>query len=537
MVTDSLVDTQDRSQRIEIGDGLVMRWSTRADADDVADCVGEAFRWLPIGVKIKEDDDPVPNVSISAAAKRLLRGNSQVMSEYDYALVENTLAKPGQCRIVACVSLQSASCYYGKTHLQIARPELIGTHPDFRGRNLIRRLMFEMIHPASEARGDVIQMIPGIPNYYRQFGYEYALGFFTVYQTPDFSKLIPALEKGDEESAQLRPPNREDIPYLVEMSTPEKSFINAGVGVFYTKDFWEYIVFDAPETAESEHDITRFTRIIVDPKSGQDIGIVTGKLRGHTFHLYLLNLEKGHSYRDLYISVLRQFVDVINGPTAYDLKVKEAAATEGEQPETQKPTIAEAETKDKKTETLNKIKRFNHVLFPDHPVHQLLSASYKPGPTYPRFFTRINSYPDFFLKVAPTLEDRLANSGLAGITVTLHIDFYRKAVGCTGRGIEVVFENGKIVRAQDWVPLAPEVKLKAARARIALAKQEGRPDKKPLEFQAGFPPLTFTRLVVGDLSLDQMLDVYTDCEVEEEEARLMLRILFPKVAHHLDIFW
>ncbi|KAF9895745.1 hypothetical protein BX616_008922, partial [Lobosporangium transversale] len=35
---------QKRSQRIDIGDGLVMRWSTREDADNVADCMAEAFR-------------------------------------------------------------------------------------------------------------------------------------------------------------------------------------------------------------------------------------------------------------------------------------------------------------------------------------------------------------------------------------------------------------------------------------------------------------------------------------------------------------
>ena len=33
-----------RPQRIDIGDGLVMRWSTQADAENVAGCLAEAYK-------------------------------------------------------------------------------------------------------------------------------------------------------------------------------------------------------------------------------------------------------------------------------------------------------------------------------------------------------------------------------------------------------------------------------------------------------------------------------------------------------------
>lgn len=37
---------------------------------------------------------------------------------------------------------------------------------EYRNKGLIRRLFLEMIHPASEARGDIIQFLPGIPHFY-----------------------------------------------------------------------------------------------------------------------------------------------------------------------------------------------------------------------------------------------------------------------------------------------------------------------------------------------------------------------------------
>jgi len=56
----------------------------------------------------------------------------------------------------------------------VGRPELVGTHPDYRRRGLIRA-QFKIIHQWSAARGHAMQAITGIPWYYRQFGYEMAL--------------------------------------------------------------------------------------------------------------------------------------------------------------------------------------------------------------------------------------------------------------------------------------------------------------------------------------------------------------------------
>jgi hypothetical protein len=59
-----------------------------------------------------------------------MRGNSAVMTEFDYAVVENTLAKDGQNPIVACISLHGVPGFYGeKVSMLFGKPEAVSSHP------------------------------------------------------------------------------------------------------------------------------------------------------------------------------------------------------------------------------------------------------------------------------------------------------------------------------------------------------------------------------------------------------------------------
>ncbi|KAG0290837.1 hypothetical protein BGZ97_006078, partial [Linnemannia gamsii] len=106
----------------------------------------------------------------------------------------------------------------------------------------------------------------------------------------------------------------------------------------------------------------------------------------------------------------------------------------------------------------------------------------------------------------------------------------------------VVIKDGHIISARDdFVPPTPEELMLAARARKALAKAEGRPDnKKPTVFTIQFAPLTFTRLLVGDLSVDEMIYFYSETSIAGgDDAKLMLQTLFPKTKEQFqcDMFW
>ncbi|KAG0090952.1 hypothetical protein BGZ93_009064 [Podila epicladia] len=524
-----------RPQRIDIGDGLIMRWSTKADAKNIADCMAECFKWIPIGAPVAEDEEPTRNEWVHAGCLRLLRGNHTVMSENDYAIVENTLAKEGENPIIACTCLMTGTGYYGEVDLSLGKPEAVGCLPEYRNKGLIRRLFLEMIHPASEARGDIIQFLPGIPHFYLQFGYEYALGVRSVRAIHDVTKKIPALATGDTEPFTLREPTLADLPYLVEMSSPKRMLNQAQIGAYYDEAYWRYTIHTVLETAESPYDINRISRIIVDPKTGKDAGLVM--LCGHSIkYLGIFTLDEGYSYREALYPVVRQLLAAASEPTPFDKR--EAAKKAAEAKES---PVVEDDNKDKKDETPAPPHKFSSIgiaLDTQHPVYKLLEHKSEPfGPNH-RLYTRIPSYATFIQRVAPTLERRIAESPLAGITAKFHFNFFRKVEGAAGKQLEIVIEDGKIVSASDeYLEPSPRALMEAARERIAAAKAAGVADKKPLVFKAEFAPLTFTRLVVGDLSLDEMLDFYSQASVEGDEAKMLLNIMFPKNVFHLDVFW
>lgn len=275
--------------------------------------------------------------------------------------------------------------------------------------------------------------------------------------------------------------------------------------------------------------------------------------------LFIFTLEEGYLYREALYPVLRQFVLAGEEPSAWEVKqaAEKKSKEDKEDGKTAKnddkdgPAPKEGQTHATTTtdstaptsaEKPPAPKPLRLILDPDHPITKLLeSKSTADEHKHIRLFTRIPSYANFILKVAPSLEHRLAQSCLAGITATLQFDFYRKVVGSAGKGLEVIIKDGQIVSARDdFVPPTPEELMLAARERKALAKAEGRPDTKPTVFKYQFAPLTFTRLLVGDLSVDEMIYFYTETSVGGgDDAKLLLETLFPKTKEQFqcDLFW
>jgi hypothetical protein len=61
--------------------------------------------------------------------RRLLSGKNAVMSEHDYAVVEDPNRGKGKNPIVACASLHRCLIYYGSVNFYVGKPELIATEP------------------------------------------------------------------------------------------------------------------------------------------------------------------------------------------------------------------------------------------------------------------------------------------------------------------------------------------------------------------------------------------------------------------------
>ena len=169
--------------RRDLGDGLILRWSTANDTEKIAQLCSMVFR--------NKADEPA-NEFMLYWIWRLMRGDHPVMGSGDFGVVEGTY-KEGK-PIVACTCLWRQNWEYEGVLFAIGRPEIVASDPAYRNRGLIRAL-FEMVHARSEAEGHLVQAITGIPYFYRQFGYEYALDLGGKRVT--YLSLIPKLKEGE----------------------------------------------------------------------------------------------------------------------------------------------------------------------------------------------------------------------------------------------------------------------------------------------------------------------------------------------------
>ncbi|KAF9157171.1 hypothetical protein DFQ26_009081 [Actinomortierella ambigua] len=560
-----------RTERIDLGDGLIMRWSTAADKDDIGELMAEGFRYRALNRTIPKGYKPLRHDFIRAATRRVMSGHSAVMDPTDFAVVEDTNAKTGELRLVAGIGLQRLPGYYGKTDLQYGIGELVASLPKYRNRGLVRRLFTDMIHPASEARGDIIQLVFGIPHFYLQFGYIQAIRTreYVLFNNYDF---IPKLAEGKKEPFTLRTPTRADLPFLLKMSTREAQNCPADIGFHYDETYWLYTAFETIEKAESYHDGDRISRIVVDRKSGEDVGLVIFSASAGLFwHLFTLNEspERGITYRETMFPILRQVLDQAreqwNGPLdklRLELKA-ELEADEQRRQASDDPEVKFAPVIHPLLEYgTDRASRLAFFLHPSHPVRQICKANQYSTQVFPgyRGYVRINSYPRFLTKVASTLEDRLAKSPMAGLSATLHVSFYRITEGASAKGLKLCFIRGKLIAAEDWAEPSDEAQVQLDRAAVLAADKkkkaketrrqtngngeikedgtEGEEDEEePLQLKAYFPPLVFSRLVLGEMSFEQLKLAYEDSFAIGNDCKMLLAILFPVADHNADNFW
>jgi hypothetical protein len=131
-----------------------------------------------------------------------------------------------------------------------------------------------------------------------------------------------------------------------------------------------------------------------------------------------------------------------------------------------------------------------------HPVYDTVSAKLPVARVLDAWYIRVPDLPAFLTKIAPALERRLADSPQGGYTGELKLNFYR-------RGLLLRFDRGKI-SAEHWKPERVE------------------------EGDAAFPDLTFTQLLFGYRSLEELLHAFPDLSARTDEARALLPVLFPK---------
>jgi GNAT superfamily N-acetyltransferase len=374
----------------DLGDGLTLRWSRAEDTEGIAALTSNVFR---------EAEDEPANAEMAAYTRALMSGDHPLLTAGDFAVVEERATG----RIVACSCLLRQTWRFGGVEFSVGRPELVATDPAFRRRGLIRAI-FGALHERSDGRGDLAQAITGIPYFYRQFGYEYALDlaakrYVALSDIPD----APA-ERPD--TVSLRAATEADLSFLSALY--ERACRHTLVSAAIPAEYWRFQLTTPPVS-----DAGWRLLVITDAADG-DLGFLNLQpFRSRsTFMVRQLEVASGVGMHALALPVLRQLKRI--GQTLGTFK-PEAPATS-----------------------------VNFRLGREHPWYEALGRRLAPRgrPPY-AWYVRIADLPRFVWHIRPVLERRLESSIMAGYSGDLRLDFYRG-------GLRLVFADGKLTQAGPW---------------------------------------------------------------------------------------
>ncbi len=369
----------------DLGGGLVMRLATPDDVEPVAE----------FNTQIHLEEGEPPDF-LRLWTRMLMAGEHPTTSAADFVLVEDTRAGG---RIVSATGLIPQEWAYEDIPFKVGRPELVGTDPAYRRRGLVRAT-FDTIHALSAAYGHQVQVITGIPWFYRQFDYEYALDLGGVRILP--TQAVPALAEGESETYTVRPAAGADIPALVRLY--ERCRAGRVVTVPMGEARWRYELTGHRYTAE--------TWCLLDG-AGQVVGACSGSAT--VWHSYMtlweVTVEAGVSLRAVLPTVTRALK--AHGQ-AY------LAAQGGEEQE---------------------LAGIRFALGSVHPAYEAFDS--RLGPQQPPYgwYVRVPDLPAFVRHLAPVLERRLAASVMSGFSGDLCLDFYRD-------GLRLAFEQGRLAAAE-----------------------------------------------------------------------------------------
>jgi hypothetical protein len=373
----------------DLGEGLVLRAATTADAEPLAAFVGDVLR---------PQDSDTPSAPLTAWTRDLLEGRHPSFVPDDATVVVDR--RTGA--IVSCLHLISQTWAYGGVPVPMGQPELIGTAAARRGGGLVRA-QFEVVHGWSAARGHRMLAISGIPWFYRQFGYELAIerGGGPRARVEGLAPL-PAPRAG----WCVRPAHEADIPFLIALTTGAAA--RAQVTVPRDAALWRYEL-DGKRVGSAAR---REIRIL--ERDAERVGYLAhaGELWGNHFNVSAFEVRAGVSWREAWAPALRYLVEA-----GHALSARGSAARE---------TVLSF-----------------WLLGTEHPLYRV--STFQERDLGYAWYTRVPDLPAFLRTVAPALGRRLAGSACAGHTGTLTLGFYTD-------GARLTLERGAVTRVEPWRP-------------------------------------------------------------------------------------
>jgi len=385
----------------DLGEGLILRRATKADTEGLA-----AFN-CEIHCRPGSDEPPE---SMVAWTRDLMSGDHPTFRPEDFTIVEETKAGA----IVSSMCLIPQTWAYDGVKFGAGVPELVGTKPDYRRRGLVRA-QFRVIHEWSAQRNHMLQAIGGIPNFYRQFGYEMAVEHHggRVGFKPD----VPKLRKDEKETYRVRPATESDVPFIARVYRyGMERYLLCCVR---STALWRYELTGRRKQATERHELR-----VIETAGGERVGLLAhwNQLWGNTLGASAYELKPGVSWVAVTPSVVRYL----------------AAAGE------------RYAARDKK-----EFGSFGFWLGSEHPVYEVIPRRLPHTHDPYALYIRVPDVPAFLRRIAPVLERRLAESIALGHTGQLKLSFYREGVG-------MAFRRGRLSKVDAWRPGQSEDRESAA---------------------------------------------------------------------------
>jgi len=364
----------------ELGEGLVMK--TAENMDDIE--------------QVAKLDNIVHDENVAHLCRELFTNHPNVqLSDLIYVEDENT----GEAISTLC--LIPWEWKYEDVTLKVGEMGIVATLEPYRSRGLIRKQAEYHRKLLNDGKFD-ISIIQGIPYFYRQFGYEYAITlqrgcFIEFHRLPE-----PAEDEKPKYAFRLASPD--DMPEIERLYSDSAKSL--AIHTFRNKAIWQYLFENALKTC------TASEMWVIEDANGKIVGYFF--IQKHPFGDALTVGEVSKLSYDASIEVLRH--------------LKELAV------EREKPNI-----------------RLNL------PANcELLKVAIHHGAIDRRDYAwqiYIPNVARFLRKIAPVLESRIADSPFVGLTDDIRISLYKEK-------IVIHFENGRITNVEElefssnwWEPI------------------------------------------------------------------------------------
>ncbi len=375
----------------DLGDGLIMRRATPADTEALA--AFDALVHRDPGVE-------EPNRYVEAWVRDLMSGHHPTFRPEDFILVEDTRAG----KIVSSLNLISQTWAYEGIPFKVSRIELVGTHPDYRNRGLVRA-QFQAVHRLSAGRGEMVQAITGIPFFYRQFGYEMAitLGGGRV----GYRGNVPPLKEGESEPYHIRPATEADLPFIAALY--ERGAQRQPIYCLRDMAQWRYELNGRSELSDG-----KVLLRLIESDAGEPVGFLAHIARLENRHIWLrlYELDEHIPWSAVTPTVVRYLWTTGEAYTARDNQSCDA---------------------------------FGFGLGEKHPAYASATDMLPDLRNTYAWYVRVADVVGFVRHIAPVLERRLSRSDAGAYSGTLKISFYRS-------GLLLQLEKGRLVEAREWSP-------------------------------------------------------------------------------------